>query len=168
MMKLPTKCFLVFGLGIALVSNAVAIDRVLSIGQSFSQPRFFKPDTTYENRSYHIDLGYFYRESVQIALSFQFGLDGDQHVGLRLGPEFYLLKDSAYLPWVGTKYIYSIVPKNNQGFMVEFGLEKDLEFLFGFENMVIRASTGFAKMWMLDEPNRSYLELIRLGMAFTF
>lgn len=153
---------------IMCASSAFATPRILSVGQSVSLPRYINPESTFENRSYHLHLGYYFRESVHIDLGFVFGLDGDQQIQLRFGPEFYLFQDVAWLPWMGAKYIYTINPQGNQGWMAQVGVEKDLSFLFRFENIVLRASTGFAQVYVSDAENRTFWEMLNVGIWFTF
>lgn len=168
MRKIPIKITLMLLLCVGVVSPAKAIERLVSIGQEVSLPRYFEPIATNKNRSYHLNIGYFFREHIHVSLSFQFGLDGDQQIHLRFGPEFYLLRDSLILPWIGTKYIYTIEPGHNQGWMGQLGLEKNMSFIFGFENIVLRASTGVAFIYVDGAPDRNYYEIINLGLMFAF
>ncbi|MCB0272129.1 MAG: hypothetical protein KDD46_03850 [Bdellovibrionales bacterium] len=167
MKTIPTKIILIL-ICLCAAKEGVAIERLLSLGQAVSLPRYSSPQSTFDNRSYHLDLGYFFREGVMIHMSFQFGLDGDKQVSLRFGPEFYLLKDASFLPYVGAKYMYTIVPNGNQGWMGQWGVEKDLAFLFGMENMVLRLSSGYGVIYVSDASNRNYWEIVNIGFMFAF
>ncbi|MCB1198523.1 MAG: hypothetical protein KDK51_09120 [Deltaproteobacteria bacterium] len=166
MKKILLKFVLLSCLQILFVEPANCIERLISIGQSVSFPRYFQPEATGKNRSYHLDVGYFFFFFLHIALSFKFALDGDKQTHIRFGPEFYLLKDRSFLPWIGAKYIYTLDPSSNQGWLTQLGVEKKLDFIFGFENMVIRASTGFAYIYVNDADDRSYFEILNMGFMF--
>jgi len=101
-------------------------------------------------------------------LGLQFALGGDKSIHLRLGPEFYLLKDQPLLPWVGAKYVYTIEPSGDQGWLLELGVERNLDFLFDFQNVALRASTGFSYVYVKSGPDRNYFEMIQLALLFAF
>jgi hypothetical protein len=126
------------------------------------------PEVDDGDRVYGLDFGYFLDERWAAVLSWDVGLDGAKAVGLAVGPKFFFLPDGTVNPYWTTKFIYEVSPRNDLGWRIDGGMEWNLRPLTGIENLALYGEAGVSQMFRADGPNLLNLELIRIGLNWSF
>lgn len=144
-----------------------AIERLGYIGQSFSAPLFVRNPNSYDELTYHLDMGYFLQEKVAVNLSIDTQVDGLQLFYLEFGPEFYPVQDTLITPFASARLLYTMVPNGTAGWLANLGIESQLSRNHEAENFRLRISTG-AGQFLFDGDNVLFIELIRVGLVWAF
>lgn len=165
--KLQIKIILILSLILLNVPSAKAVERLGFIGQSWSFPLFFNTPNSFDEITYHLDTGYFLHEKWSAILSIDAQVDGQELFYLELGPDFYPVQDVKLLPYVSARLLYTMVPNGNPGWLVNMGFEMHLGKSYQIENLRLRVNTGGGQ-FLFDNSSLTFIELIRLGLIWTF
>lgn len=158
-----------FVLGLACIStSAAAQDRAGYIGISILTPVTLKPDTKRGDEVFALDLAYFFRDELAGVLTWDFGLENTKRVNLAVGPQVFFFRDSRVKPYFTTRFIYSLDPKNDLGWRLNGGVEWDLRWLTGLDNLAAYTDVGVSQIFARGGPNLVTLELFRAGMSWSF
>ncbi|MCB0326316.1 MAG: hypothetical protein KDD52_01735 [Bdellovibrionales bacterium] len=155
---------------IAMISTATtswAIDRLGYIGQSYFMPLVIQPDKNLGAQHYQVDSAYFLSEQWAYGINVSIATNQDQRVWIATGPEYYMLQDSQLTPFVYVRLLYSILPNGDLGWSMGFGFEYNLG-SFWLENLALKTSFGLRQIFFQNQEDQILLELVQLGIHWSF
>ena len=147
---------------------AHAQDRMGYVGQSVILPYQFHPTSEKGNTTYDLDLGLAITERWFGRTSFEFGLQGVNRISLAIGPEFHFGLASMLKPLITTQAVYTFSPAFEFGVRGAVGVEWDLRFLTGIDNLFLCAQTGVLAILKRHARNQIYWETARLGLSWNY
>lgn len=150
-----------------VIPSAQSVERLGYIGQSFSFPLFLRKQNSYDEMTYHLDMGYFLHEKIAVNLSIDTQVDGLELFYLEFGPEFYPVQDKMISPFVSARLLYTMVPNGTAGWLVNMGVETQLSQNHQSENFRLRLSTGVGQ-FLFENETILFAELVRIGLVWAF
>lgn len=165
--KLQIKIILLVVLVFQGVTTCHGIERAGQMGQSWSFPVFLDPIKSYDEVTYHFDTAYFLYEQWAAELSLDAQVGGRQLFYLEFGPNFYPVPDAKVLPYLSGRFLYTMVPHGDLGWLANIGFEIPLGRSYQIENLKLRVNTGGGQFFF-DSGSNLFLELVRLGFVWNF
>ena len=144
-----------------------AIERLGYIGQSWSFPVYLKPTKSWDEVTYHFDTAYFLNEKWSATFSLDAQVAGRQYFLLELGPDFYPIQDVIIMPWITGRFLYTMLPNGNIGWVSEVGFETHLSASQEGENFRLRISSGAGQLFV-GSDNLFFIETARVGLLWSF
>ncbi|MEZ4846251.1 MAG: hypothetical protein R2877_04690 [Bdellovibrionota bacterium] len=149
------------------LSPTAAIERLGYIGQSFSFPLFFRDQHSYNEMTYHMDMGYFLHENVGNVLVHQRSSRwfGTVLSGIRAS----ILSRTRYMDdavCLSQTFVF-MVPNGDAGWIASFGFEMPLSKSYEAENFRLRFGTGMGQ-FLFDSGNVLFMQLARVGLIWSF
>ncbi len=144
-----------------------AIERLGYVGQTWSFPVFFTPVKSYDEITYHLDLGYFLTEKWSAVIAMNIQVAGMQIFMLELGPDFYPVQDVKVMPWISARLLYTMLPDGDAGWLTEAGIETHLSKSSELENLRLRVGVGGGQLF-LNPQSTFFLEMVRVGLIWNF
>ena len=148
--------------------RATAIERFSSVGLSVGVPVQVSPTTRRDELSYDYELSYFLSEQWVMAMSLDFGLEKTNRATLAVGPQFFFLSNGTLLPYATARFLYPLQANHSLGWRVHVGVEWNLKFVTGMDNLRLCAESGLSELYPSDIPNPRFFDAFRLGLTWNY